>query len=78
MISAKLAAVQKYCCFKRNSLPTENVDGRSNRERHGQAQGLRGKSRELSLTCSVVIGIQDAGDRFGTVRSLDSSLVISG
>ena len=25
MTSAKLAAVQKYCCFKRNSLPTEGV-----------------------------------------------------
>ena len=23
----KLAAVQKYCCFRRNSLPTENADG---------------------------------------------------
>ena len=25
MISAKLAAIQKYCCFKCNSLPTEGV-----------------------------------------------------
>ena len=30
------------------------------------------------LTSSVVVGIQDARDRFGTVRSFDSSLVISG
>ena len=27
IISDKLAAVQKYCCFRRNSLPTEDEHG---------------------------------------------------
>lgn len=64
MISARLAAVQKYCCLRRSSLPTANC----------QMTGMA--MLTIVLTRSVVIRVKDRGDCSSAIGRLDSAFVV--
>lgn len=66
-MSARLAAVQKYCCLRRSSLPTA-----VSCEMMAQVY-----KRFVKLTRSVVVGIQDGSDGCSAVGALNSTFVVA-